>query len=109
MMLVGLALNVAPKHGFRRARTTVNPMRPHASSRLITSGLYSCTRNPMYLGYAVLLAGWGLWWQTWTVLPAVALQVLWLTCLQIQPEERALHARFGATYDAYCAKVRRWL
>jgi protein-S-isoprenylcysteine O-methyltransferase Ste14 len=109
LMLAGLVLNVTPKRGFRRVGTTVNPMRPQASSQLVTGGLHRYTRNPMYLGHVVLLVGWGMWWQAWTMLPAVVLQVLWLTRLQIQPEERALGARFGAAYTAYCASVRRWL
>lgn len=109
LMLVGVVLNLAPKRGFRRVGTTVNPMRPQASSQLVTGGLYRRSRNPMYLGHVVLLAGWGVYWQAWTVLPALVLQVLWLTRLQILPEERALGARFGPAYATYCTRVRRWL
>ncbi|WDS38190.1 MAG: isoprenylcysteine carboxylmethyltransferase family protein [Pseudoxanthomonas sp.] len=109
LMLAGLVLNVTPKRGFRRVGTTVNPMRPQASSHLVTGGLYRYSRNPMYLGHVLLLVGWGVWWQAWAGLPAVVLQVLWLTRLQIQPEERALRAHFGAAYASYCANVRRWL
>lgn len=108
VMLAGIALNLLPKRGFRRARTTVNPMRPQAASQLVTGGLYRHTRNPMYLGHVLVLAGWGLWLQSGLVLPALIVQIAWLQWLQIRPEERALQARFGADYAAYRARVRRW-
>lgn len=47
---LGVVLNLLPKISFRRAGTTVNPLRPSASSALVTSGIYRRTRNPMYLG-----------------------------------------------------------
>jgi protein-S-isoprenylcysteine O-methyltransferase Ste14 len=109
VMLAGIVLNLLPKRGFRRAGTTVNPMRPQAANRLVTGGLYRWTRNPMYLGHVLVLAGWGIWLQSALVLPALVVQIAWLVRLQIKPEERALRARFGADYDAYRARVRRWL
>jgi len=109
VMLAGVALNLLPKRRFRRAGTTVNPMRPQAATWLVTGGIYCYTRNPMYLGHVLVLAGWGAWLQSGLVLPALIVQVAWLRWLQIRPEERALQARFGADYDAYCARVRRWL
>ena len=42
---------------FRRARTTVNPTKPSATSSLVQSGVYSLTRNPMYLGFLLILCG----------------------------------------------------
>nr|WP_093137983.1 isoprenylcysteine carboxylmethyltransferase family protein [Pseudoxanthomonas sp. GM95] len=109
LMLAGVALNLLPKRGFRRVGTTVNPMRPAASTQLVTTGVYRYSRNPMYLGHVLVLIGWGLWLQTAWVLPAVLLQLAWLRALQIGPEERALDQRFGDVYRAYCAQVRRWL
>jgi protein-S-isoprenylcysteine O-methyltransferase Ste14 len=109
VMLAGVALNLQPKRGFRRAGTTVNPLRPQAAKRLVIGGLYRYSRNPMYLGHVLALAGWGLWLQSGLVLPALIVQVAWLQWLQVRPEERALQARFGADYDAYRARVRRWL
>ncbi|MGE8274031.1 methyltransferase family protein [Stenotrophomonas sp.] len=109
VMAVGLALNLLPKLAFQRARTTVNPLRPSASSALVTHGVYRYTRNPMYLGQATVLAGAMLYLQNLTALLAVPLFVIYITRLQIVPEERALSARFPEAYAGFRQRVRRWL
>lgn len=111
LLLVGLgaAVALAGLLAFRRARTTFNPLTPERSSVLVTGGIYRITRNPMYLGMLLVLAGWGVWLgnaASWIALP---LSMALLTRLQIAPEERILRARFGAAFDAYAARVRRWL
>ena len=45
---------------FRQARTTVNPMKPDTTSSLVMSGIYRLTRNPMYLGFLLVLIGWAM-------------------------------------------------
>ena len=57
LVLAGLALNLLPKVAFRRAGTSANPLRPAATRHLVTSGIYRYTRNPMYLGHALILSG----------------------------------------------------
>src|SRR5262245_761244 len=54
----GGILALAAKIAFRRAKTTINPLRPTNASSLVTSGIYRFTRNPMYLGLLLLLIGW---------------------------------------------------
>ncbi|MBP6117574.1 MAG: isoprenylcysteine carboxylmethyltransferase family protein [Neisseriaceae bacterium] len=110
LALLGLSGGVAlaAAFAFRRARTTVDPRQPHSSSALLTHGVYAWTRNPMYLAFAgILLAqtvylGWplGLLW--------VMAFIWYLTEFQIKPEEAALTERFGAAYEAYLRRVRRW-
>ena len=94
---------------FKRAKTTVNPTKPETSSSLVTSGIYKYTRNPMYLGFLLILAGWeaaigGI--LSFLLLPGF---VLYLNRFQIKPEERALVAIFGNEFTNYCAEVRRWI
>lgn len=94
---------------FYRAGTSVNPMRPDAASRLLQSGVFAFSRNPVYL--AMLLVILALAWrqgQASGLLGAVVFY-LYLTRYQILPEERALEQRFGDEYRAYRARVRRWL
>lgn len=94
---------------FRRAGTTVDPVRVDRSSALVTTGIYRVTRNPMYVALTLLLAAWAArLGGPWPWLGPLAL-VLWLDRFQIRPEERAMAARFGADYAAYAARVRRWL
>ncbi|KOQ79656.1 protein-S-isoprenylcysteine methyltransferase [Stenotrophomonas maltophilia] len=108
-MTLGVMLNLLPKVSFRRAGTTVNPLRPSASSVLVTSGIYRRTRNPMYLGQALVLLGAMMYLQNLIALLVVPLFLAYITRLQILPEERALMARFPEAYVQYCRRVPRWL
>jgi len=94
---------------FRRARTTVNPLQPEAASSLVAVGIYRVSRNPMYLGFLMLLAGWALWLANAAAFALLPLFVLYMNAYQIVPEERALAARFGSAFSDYCRSVRRWL
>lgn len=109
LAVLGLLLNLWPKLAFGRAGTTVNPLRPASSRVLVTTGLHRVSRNPMYLGHALLLVAWACWLQHPTALVGVPLYMAYVTRYQILPEERALSTTFGAAYDAYRARVRRWL
>ena len=94
---------------FLEAQTTVNPMKPSSASSLVTSGIYRHSRNPMYLGMLLILVGWALYLAnilTFLVLPAF---ILYMNRFQIQPEERALTARFGREYLEYMSRVHRWI
>ena len=76
---------------------------------MVTNGIYGFTRNPMYLGLALILLGLAVFLASpWALLGPVGF-VAFITRFQIRPEERALQARFGAAYTAYCARVRRWV
>lgn len=93
---------------FRQAKTTVNPVNPEKATFVVTGGIYSYTRNPMYVGLTLLLVGWAIWLSApWVFLGPVAL-MLYLTRFQIIPEERVMSAKFGRDYDDYRNRVRRW-
>lgn len=101
--------DLAALFAFRRAHTTINPMRPAATRALVTSGIYRLTRNPMYVGLTLFLTAWGMYLSSgWALLP-VALFVGYIHRFQIVPEEKVLAELFGTAYDAYRARVRRWL
>jgi protein-S-isoprenylcysteine O-methyltransferase Ste14 len=106
---LGIGVTLAGVVAFKRARTTVNPLTPEATSSIVRSGIYRWTRNPMYLGFLLLLCGWGMMLANGLALLVIPVFVLYLNRYQIAPEERALLMRFGAEYEAYRASVRRWL
>jgi len=109
LLTAGAVVGVAGVRTFRRAQTTVNPYRPHATSTLVTSGVYRFTRNPMYLGLMLALAGWGIYLaNVWSLLLGFAF-VPFMNRFQIEPEERALKQTFGEEFRSYCRNVRRWL
>ena len=105
----GAFISVSAVVSFRKARTTVNPTAPEECSSLVISGVYKMTRNPMYLGLLFFLLAWGLFLSNLYSLVLSAGFVLYMNRLQIQPEERALEACFGAEFLAYKNRVRRWL
>jgi protein-S-isoprenylcysteine O-methyltransferase Ste14 len=107
--IAGGSISVAGVRAFRRAQTTVNPLKPQTSSSLVCGGIYAVTRNPMYVGMSCLLLGWSVFLASaWTLAGPLAF-VLYMTRFQIVPEERALLSLFGADYAAYTCRVRRWL
>lgn len=107
--LIGVGFAVAGILAFRRARTTVNPMKPEAASSVVRSGVYRVTRNPMYLGLLLVLVAWSVFLSSVWALVGPAAFVLYMNRLQIGPEERVLSAMFGKDYSDYRSKVRRWL
>lgn len=109
LAVAGLAIAVAGVVQFRRARTTVNPTSPERTSVVVTTGLYRWSRNPMYLGMALILLGAAAWTSTLAGYLLVAGFCAYLTRFQIVPEERSLVASFGPEYGRYMKSVRRWV
>lgn len=102
-----LAIDIAAMRAMRRARTTIMPNK--GSDHLVTSGPFSFTRNPIYVGNTMLMIGIGLiagivWFLLLAPVAAYA-----TTKLAIEREERHLDARFGRKYRDYRKKVRRWI
>lgn len=92
---------------FRKARTTTVPGR--TSRKLITSGPYQFSRNPMYVGLTLAYLGEaGLLHQIWPVFLLVA-TISYLNWIVIPVEEARLNEAFPLEYQTYCAKVRRWI
>ncbi|WOP14531.1 isoprenylcysteine carboxylmethyltransferase family protein [Ottowia sp. SB7-C50] len=107
--LAGGGFALAGALAFRRARTTVNPLSPHRASALVTNGIYRFTRNPMYLGMLLVLAGWAVYLGNAVAFVGLPLFVAVLNALQIKPEERILRERFGEHFTRYAGRVRRWM
>ena len=106
LVLAGAALALWGMLTFARARTAILPHRPAA--RLVTGGPYRVTRNPMYTGLATAYVGAALIANTVWPLIVLPVVVRVLYALVIRREERYLAGAFGADYDAYRARVRRW-
>src|SRR5574341_292781 len=109
LFAAGLAIGVAAFLQFRQAKTTINPMAPHESTALVTSGLYRLSRNPIYVADVIILIGCALLVANALAFLGVMLFVAYVDRFQIRPEDRALRVRFGGAFDDYCRAVRRWL
>lgn len=94
---------------FRKAATTISPLKPEAASALVCSGIYQISRNPMYVGLLLLLLAWGVYLSSFLSLFAIAGFVYYLNRFQIIPEEQALLSIFGSEFEDYQLRVRRWL
>ena len=109
LLLVGFGFAISGAISFRIARTTVNPLKPETASSLVTFGIFGYSRNPMYVGLAIILLAW----TTYLAVPFGLIAVLgfmaFIQRFQIAPEERALVLLFGDEFKAYQSSVRRWL
>jgi protein-S-isoprenylcysteine O-methyltransferase Ste14 len=90
-------------------RNGVNP-EPHVpTARLVTSGPFRFTRNPIYLTYVLFVAGVGLYsGNVWTLVLLIPTVIVAHHGIVLR-EERYLARRFGAPYDEYRQRVRRWI
>lgn len=102
----GLAFSFSGTATVLRHHTTVVPHR--AVTRLVTTGPFRISRNPMYAGQVVALIGAALWVGSWWPLIIAPLCVLATHRLVIVAEEDYLARRFGGEYDRYRSRVRRW-
>jgi protein-S-isoprenylcysteine O-methyltransferase Ste14 len=102
----GLVLLLAAALQFRHHKTTILPREVPAA--MITTGVYGWSRNPIYLADAIILAGCALFWDA----ASVILVPMFLAVIQtrfIRGEEAGMRAQFGPAFDAYAARVRRWI
>jgi len=93
---------------FRRADTEINPTSP-ANRALVTSGPYQFTRNPMYLGLVTLSLGIAVWIGAWPMLIVPLAVFATANWVHIPFEEAKMRRQFGAAYEDYAARVRRWV
>lgn len=93
---------------FFMAKTTTNPMDPSKAKQLVITGIYSYTRNPMYLAMLMFLIGFGLrLGNAFNTITAAGF-VYFMNHFQIKREEEALTKLFGKQYKLYVKATRRW-
>ena len=107
LIAAGAALNIVAWIQFMRTHTTISPFR--AANHLQTGGVYSVSRNPMYVGLFLAYIGatpvWGTWW-SFIIMPFL---ILVIDLYVVRREEKILRRRFGHPYKAYKKSVKRWL
>ena len=109
LLAIGGLIALAGVIQFQRQSTTVNPHRPDNTSSLVNTGIYSVSRNPMYLGMLILLVAYLLRTGQPAGLLVLLLYVLYMTRFQIKPEEKVMEQTFGEAYKTYRQRVRRWI
>ena len=109
ILVASIAVMVLAIREFRRVKTTVNPLKPETASSLVQGGVFSLSRNPMYLGLLGVLLSFTVYLGAPAGVAGLVLFVAWMNLLQIRPEEKAMAALFEDDYSKYCSRVRRWL
>lgn len=107
VLVAGLALLILAGGLFKRAGTDMIPFQNVTA--LVTTGVYAWTRNPMYLGMALVLLGTAV---TVGAVYALLVPPLFMVIIEwryIRPEEVMLQGLFPEEFPAYCQRVRRWL
>jgi protein-S-isoprenylcysteine O-methyltransferase Ste14 len=106
-LVLGVGLNLIANRAFHESRTAVRPF--ERSNKLVTDGVYSASRNPMYLGFVLILLGLAILLGS---LAPIFVVLLFMAAIQfnfISAEERMLAERFGAEWQQYAARTRRWI
>ena len=106
-ILIGLILLVHAGGMFKAAETDMIPFKE--VSALVTTGVYQVTRNPMYLGMALVLLGTSITVGAYSALFVAPIFMAIIEFRFIRPEEAMLRELFGEAFDNYCTLVRRWI
>jgi protein-S-isoprenylcysteine O-methyltransferase Ste14 len=109
LLLLGFFILISAVKLFRNDKTTVNPLSPEQATKLVTNGIFKLSRNPMYLGMAVILASVAVFFNIIGGIIFMALFCLYITKFQIIPEEKAMKELFAQDLEQYMKATRRWI
>ena len=109
LLLLGFVILISAVRLFRKDKTTVNPLSPEQATTLVTDGIFKYSRNPMYLGMALVLGSIAVFFNIIGGIILVALFCAYITKFQILPEERAMRDLFSDDFDKYTKVTRRWI
>ncbi len=107
ILFIGIGLVIATRREFARHGQPTDPGRP--TSRIVTSGIFSISRNPLYLGVVIFIAGLALVLNSWWIIVWLVIEIVLCHVILIFPEERYLAAKFGEEYQSYRRAVHRWV
>ena len=106
---MGVAFALLGVWEFRSAGTTVDPRSPDQAASLVVGGVYRFSRNPMYVGFLLVLGAWGISLGNLASLVLLPVFVVYMNRFQIIQEERYMREKFGDAYRRYESEVRRWI
>ena len=109
ILLAGLVTAFLGYLLFKKYKTTVNPINPEETTSLVTTGIFSITRNPMYLGLFFVICSTVLFFGSWFGIIILIFFVWYINKFQIIPEEETMKKKFGNKYNEYKKNVRRWI
>ena len=109
ILIIGLIVIVSPVVDFIKSKTTVNPVKFKNVNRLVTTGIYRYSRNPMYLGMILIIISTTIYYLNFLSVFSPLIFYIWINKFQINREEIFLEEKFGGEYLKYKSKTRRWI
>ena len=109
IILVGLMIIFIAARQFKAVNTTINPIEPENASVLVNNGIFSYSRNPMYLGMLLTIIGFSIIHNLLAIIAIMPIWIIYMTYFQIIPEEEAMEILFEEDFVNYCKKTRRWI
>ena len=109
ILSAGILIFVNPVLQFIKSKTTVNPIQFEEVNKLVTSGIFKYSRNPMYLGMLMIVLSTSIFYLNIYSILTPLLFILWINKFQIKREEEFLIEKFGDEYLSYKKKTRRWI
>ena len=109
ILVIGLIVIISPVVDFVKSKTTVNPVKFKNVNRLVTTGIYRYSRNPMYLGMILIIISTTVYYLNFLSIFSPLIFYIWINKFQISREEIFLEDKFGNEYLKYKSKTRRWI
>ena len=109
IFLIGILILIIPVSKFIKSKTTIDPIKFKKVNKLVTSGIYKYSRNPMYLGLLMILTSSSIFYLNIYSITTPFFFYWWITKFQIKREEIFLTEKFGKEYLSYKTKTRRWI
>ena len=108
-IVAGLIMIFVAAKQFKAANTTINPTKPETTSVLVSNGVFSYSRNPMYLGMLIIIIGFSIIHNLIAIIVFMPLWIIYMINFQIIPEEQAMKILFKEEFLNYSKKTRRWI
>ena len=109
ILLIGILILIIPITKFIKYKTTIDPIEFKKVNKLVTSGIYKYSRNPMYLGLLLIVISSSILYLNIYSVSTPIFFYYWINRFQIQREEIFLTEKFGKEYLSYKTKTRRWI
>ena len=109
ILLIGILILINPIFKFIKSKTTIDPIKFKKVNKLIISGIYKYSRNPMYLGLLMIVISTSIFFLNILSITTPFLFYCWINRFQIKREEIFLTEKFGEEYMSYKIKTRRWI
>ena len=109
IFLIGVLILINPIFKFIKSKTTIDPIKFKKVNKLITSGIYKYSRNPMYLGLLMIIISTSIFYLNIFSISTPFFFYFWINRFQIKREEIFLTEKFGKEYLLYMTKTRRWI